>query len=217
MTPRYRPRTRRGRAANTIIVEVSTDAEVIRTSLADPRAFALVYDRHAGVLFRFLVRRVGRDTADELLGDVFRIALERRATFHLDRVSARPWLYGIASNLVARHRRREARRLAATARLAAERSPDGVADAAVARADAAGRWAATARGLAALPDGERDALLLYAWEDLSYEEVAEALEIPVGTVRSRLNRARRRLRELAATGGEQPDDTPPAVRSRIAP
>jgi len=204
-------------------VEVSTDAEVIRASLDDPRAFAAVYDRHAGVVFRFLVRRVGRDTADELLGDTFRIAFERRATFLLDRPNARPWLYGIATNLVARHRRHEARRLAATLRLASARAAEETAaggavdDAAVDRADAADRWRGAARGLAALPGGERDALLLYAWEELSYEEVAEALEIPVGTVRSRLNRARRRLREPAGPGGEQPDDTPPAVRSRIAP
>ena len=204
-------------------MEVSTDADVIRASLDDPRAFAAVYDRHAGVVFRFLVRRVGRDTADELLGDTFRIAFERRGTFLLDRPSARPWLYGIATNLVARHRRHEGRRLAATLRLASARAAEeaaagGAADeAAVDRADAADRWRGAARGLAALPGGERDALLLYAWEELSYEEVAEALEIPVGTVRSRLNRARRRLREPAGAGGEQPDDTPPAVRSRIAP
>ena len=206
-------------------MEVSTDADVIRASLDDPRAFAAVYDRHAGVVFRFLVRRVGRDTADELLGDTFRIAFERRGTFLLDRPSARPWLYGIATNLVARHRRHEARRLAATLRLASARAAEetaaggdaAVADAAVDRADAADRWRGAARGLAALPGGERDALLLYAWEELSYEEVAEALDIPVGTVRSRLNRARRRLREPTGADGEQPDDTPPAVRSRIAP
>src|SRR5437588_11614389 len=98
-----------------------SDAEVIEVSLADPRRFATIYDRHADVVFRFLVRRVGRDVADELLGETFRVAFERRSSFDLERPTARPWLYGIATNLVAKHRRSEARRLHAMARLAGER------------------------------------------------------------------------------------------------
>src|SRR3954471_19444396 len=97
------------------------DAEVIARSLDDPAQFAALYDRHAGIVFRFLVRRVGRDVADELLGETFRIAFERRAVFDLQRESARPWLYGIATNLLAKHRRTEARRLHAIERLTATR------------------------------------------------------------------------------------------------
>jgi RNA polymerase sigma-70 factor (ECF subfamily) len=169
-----------------------------------------VYDRHAGVVFRFLVRRVGRDTGDELLGETFRIAFERRATFDLDRPNARPWLYGIATNLVGKHRRREARRLAATARLAVNgRAPgpgtgDAFADRVDDRLDARAAWPAVARAVADLPGGERDVLLLFAWEELSYDEIGSALGIPVGTVRSRLHRARGRLRALTAASGEQP-------------
>jgi RNA polymerase sigma factor (sigma-70 family) len=198
-------------------VEGPTDADVIGASLDDPRQFASVYDRHAAVVFRFLVRRVGRETADELLGDTFRIAFERRADFDVTRPSARPWLYGIATNLVAKHRRTEMRRLNATARLSSDTSPESFADNVAAVVDAGGVWPAVARGIADLPDGERDALLLYAWEELSYDEIAAALAIPVGTVRSRLNRARGRLRELTGTTGEQPASKPPAPRTRIAP
>jgi RNA polymerase sigma-70 factor (ECF subfamily) len=186
-----------------------SDADLLRGSLGDPRRFAGLFDRHAGVLFRFLVRRVGRDRADELLGETFRIAFERRSTFDGRQPSARPWLYGIATNLVARHRRTEARRLRATARLAEEAPAESLADVVVAAVDAREVWPAVMAGIAQLPDGERDALLLYVWEELSYEEIALALEIPVGTVRSRLNRARGRLRELAVPMGREGAHTAP--------
>ena len=161
-----------------------------------------MFDRHAGVVFRFLVRRVGRDIADELLGEVFRIAFERRAAFDTDRPSARPWLYGIATNLVAKHWRGEARRLRATGQLAVERGADWSDDviASASNAHAVARDRGPDRHA---PRRRRDALLLYAWEELSYEEIALALDVPVGTVRSRLNRARNRLRELSASGGQQ--------------
>jgi RNA polymerase sigma-70 factor (ECF subfamily) len=180
-----------------------SDAEVIGRSLGDPGAFATLFDRHAAPLLRYLVRRVGADAADGLLGEAFRIAFERRASFDSGRASARPWLYGIATHVLARHRRAEARRLRATARLAAERVPtDDASERVIAELDARELWTRVADAIAALPGGERDALLLYAWEDLSYEEIATALEVPVGTVRSRLNRARRRLREQTVTGAD---------------
>jgi RNA polymerase sigma-70 factor (ECF subfamily) len=191
-----------------------TDAEVISACVADPRLFATIYDRHAAVVFRFLVRRVGRDAADELLGDTFRIAFERRESFDTARDSARPWLYGIATNLLAKHRRTEARRLRALARVA-QAAPEQPTDAVVARLDAAEQWPAVVEAIDALPDGERDALLLYAWEDLSYDDIAAALAIPVGTVRSRLNRARQRLRELDERRGEQRVSERGARRGRI--
>src|SRR6187200_3335386 len=94
-----------------------TDAEVIACSWESPAAFGELFDRHATTLFRYFVRRVGPDDADALLGELFRIAFEKRLGFDTTRAEARPWLYGIASNLLARHRQGEARRLAATARL----------------------------------------------------------------------------------------------------
>jgi RNA polymerase sigma-70 factor (ECF subfamily) len=206
------------------MVEAPSDAVVIGASLERPAAFAALYDRHAGVVFRFLVRRVGRDTADELLGETFRIAFQRRATFDLARgpgCDARPWLYGIATNLIARHRRAEMRRLRATARLAAQVAHGTPGDAAddrvAARLDARAEWPGVAHAIAELPAGERDTLLLFVWEELSYEEIAAALDIPVGTVRSRLNRARRRIRELVERDGERLSEHTPSDRGRIAP
>ena len=174
-----------------------TDAAVIRESQLRPARFGVVFDRHATVLFRYLVRRVGVDEADTLLGEVFRVAFEKRATYDCDRPDARPWLYGIATNLLARHRRSEARRMHATARLLSAQPPaDDPAERIAASLDAHELWPKVADAVGRLPEGERDALLLYVWEELSYEEIARALAVPVGTVRSRLNRARLSLREL---------------------
>ena len=86
-------------------MDSDTDAAVIAASLDEPEAFGALFDRHATVLFRYLVRRVGPDEADTLLGEVFRIAFEKRSTYDGDRPNARPWLYGIATNLLAKHRR----------------------------------------------------------------------------------------------------------------
>jgi RNA polymerase sigma-70 factor (ECF subfamily) len=191
---------------------------VVAASLEEPGRFGVLFDRHATVLFRYFVRRVGPDEADTMLGEVFRIAFEKRAAFDLQRADARPWLYGIATNLVAKHRRREARRLHATARLLAARlPPEDPVDVVASTVDAAGLWPGVAEAIARLPDGERDALVLFAWEDLSYEEIAAALDIPVGTVRSRLNRARRRMRELTPGIGRERSTTPTAERGRIEP
>jgi DNA-directed RNA polymerase specialized sigma24 family protein len=155
-----------------------SDAEVIGRSLGEPEAFGLIYDRHAATLLRFLGRRAGARVAEGLVGELFRVAFERRKTFDASRASALPWLYGIGSNLLLKHRRGEA---ALDARVLFSR----VADA-----------------IEALPGAEREALLLFAWEELSYQSVAEALELPIGTVRSRLNRARARLRELITPNGK---------------
>jgi RNA polymerase sigma-70 factor (ECF subfamily) len=181
-----------------------SDATLIRTSLVQPACFGELFDRHATVLFRFLVRRVGVDEAELLLGEVFRVAFEKRATYDSERPSARPWLYGIATNLLAHHRRSEARRIAATARLLARQGPaDDPTDRVVSRLYAAQLWPQVAEAVARLPEIERDVLLLYVWEELSYEEIATALDVPVGTVRSRLNRARLNLRELRTSIGRQ--------------
>jgi RNA polymerase sigma-70 factor (ECF subfamily) len=181
-----------------------SDGEVIGRSLGEPEAFGLIYDRHAPTLLRFLGRRAGRRVAEGLVAEVFRIAFERRKTFDVSRPSALPWLYGIGSNLLLKHRRAEARRLRASARMAAA---DEVADrrAGAAALDARVLFPRVAAAIEALPDAERDALLLFTWEELPYEGVAEALDLPIGTVRSRLNRARARLRELLEPRGKGRD------------
>lgn len=180
-------------------MDADTDAALIAASLEEPAWFSAIFDRHATTLYRYFVRRVGPSEADGLLGELFRVAFERRSTYDTSRLNARPWLYGIATNILAKHRRREARRLRATARLVAERSaPSDLADGVAATIDAATLWPRVSEMIAALPHGERDALLLFVWEQLSYEEIATSLDIPIGTVRSRLNRVRQRLRTLDA-------------------
>jgi len=174
-----------------------SDSAVIAASLATPGVFGVIFDRHGSTLLRFLTRRVDPAEAEDLLADVFRIAFERRSTFERDRDSARPWLYGIAANVVAKHHRSEGRRLRAIARLSIDRTlDDDPAERAVAAADAVVRWARVMDAIRALPEAERQVLLLLAWEELSYDEIALALGIPVGTVRSRLSRGRARLAAL---------------------
>lgn len=178
-----------------------SDAEVICRSVDEPEAFGLIFDRHAATLLRFLGRRTGATVAEGLVGELFRIAFERRKTFDASRASALPWLYGIGSNLLLKHRRAEARRLRASARIAATLEvSDGRAS--VPALDARLLFPRVADAIEALPDDERAVLLLFAWEELPYQSVAEALELPIGTVRSRLNRARARLRELLEPKGK---------------
>jgi len=177
-----------------------SDAEVIGRSLGEPEAFGLIYDRHAATVLRFLGRRAGARVAEGLVGELFRIAFERRKTFDASRATALPWLYGIGSNLLLKHRRAEARRLRASARMAAAESTDRRASAAA--LDARLLFPRVADAIEGLPDDEREALLLFAWEELSYQSMAEALELPIGTVRSRLNRARAHLRELLEPKGK---------------
>ena len=174
-----------------------SDAEVIAISLDQPASFSEIYDRHGATILRYLVRRVGPAAAEPLLGDTFRVAFERRETFDPARESAAPWLYGIAANLLRRHRRSEARRLRATSRLAGVGGWDAPEEERVIDAtDAAALLPAVADAVVDLPDDEREVLLLFAWEGLTYDDIAAALDVPVGTVRSRLNRARRKVREL---------------------
>ncbi|MEY2404022.1 MAG: hypothetical protein QOD38_1573 [Acidimicrobiaceae bacterium] len=188
-------------------MEDESDAAVITASLDSPVRFGAIFDRHATVLHRYLVRRLGPDEAESMVGEVFRIAFEKRDTYDVDRPTARPWLYGIATNLLAKHRRREARRIHAVARLAAQRVPPlDLADGVSGVVDAAEMWPRVAAAVTALPEPERDALVLHVWEGLSYEEVADALGVPVGTVRSRLHRARGRLREPASVSGREEDE-----------
>lgn len=174
-----------------------TDAEAIAASLSEPTAFVDVFDRHFDAIHRYLRRRVGLQIADELASETFAQAFEHRERFDRDRPDARPWLYGIALNLLRHHYRDEERALRAYARSVDVDAPEPV--------DPAG--SEVARLLAELSPGERDVLLLVAWAELEYAEVAEALGIPVGTVRSRLNRARGRIRELLERSGQYEKET----------
>lgn len=161
--------------------------------------FGRLFDDHAPALHRYLARRVGPDAAHDLVSETFLVALNQRHTYDPRRGAVRSWLYGIATNLLRRHVREEVRGLRAVAR-SAGRTPGHVAghDAAVAdRVDAATMAARLAGALARLSEGDRDVLLLTSWAGLDTAEVADALGIPPGTVRSRLHRVRKWLRANA--------------------
>jgi RNA polymerase sigma factor (sigma-70 family) len=188
-----------------------TDAAVIERSWREPEIFAQLYDRHAAPIHRYMSRRLGDAMADDLVADTFLTAFRVRQRYDLARPDARPWLYGIAANMIGKHRRAETRRLKALARTAEATPADpgagwlavpAGADEIVSRLDAAAVRGDLLRALAGLSAGDRDVLLLIAWAGLTYEETADALGIPMGTVRSRLNRVRRKVRE--ALGGQDP-------------
>jgi len=172
-------------------------AAVVARSVCDPDQFAVIYDRYVGEVFRYVAGRLGRDVAEDLAAETFLIAFRKRDRFDPARGRVRPWLYGIATTLVGQHRREESRRYRALARAgrrvldSVESHDDRVADAVT--AGQLGRQLAAA--LAGLGHGDRDVLLLVAISELSHQEIALALDIPYGTVGSRLNRARRALRE----------------------
>jgi RNA polymerase sigma-70 factor, ECF subfamily len=174
------------------------DAAVIESSWQEPERFAVLFDRHAPHIHRYLARRAGREVADDLVAETFLAAFAKRDRYDLGYADARPWLYGIASNLVGQHRRDEVRQYRIRQATAAEPEVPGHAERVAADVTAQATRALLAEALAALPAGDRDVLLLIAWEQLTYEEVARALAIPVGTVRSRLHRARAKVREVLA-------------------
>ncbi|MEU8227034.1 sigma-70 family RNA polymerase sigma factor [Kribbella sp. NPDC048915] len=160
--------------------------------------FAGLFDTYAAPMHRYLARRVGVDQAHDLVSETFLIAFRRRGTYDPRTAGAKAWLYGIATNLARRHVRQEVRGLRATAR-AGVREPTDLAahDGSVAeRVDAQNLARRIAPAIADLNDGDRDVLLLTSWAGLTTVEVADALGIPVGTVRSRLHRVRRRLHAL---------------------
>ena len=168
---------------------MSTDGEIIRRSHTAPAAFAELYDRHAATIHRYAARRIPA-AADDIMSETFLVAFEKRGSFDDGREDALPWLYGISTVLLDKHRRQEAR---AWRGLVADAATPvtSTADRTDQRLDALRAIGKLASALRRMKPRDRDALLLYAWGDLDYAEVAEALGVPVGTVRSRLNRARR--------------------------
>ena len=184
-------------AAGPAVPESLDDAHLIVRSLDDPELFAQLYHRHAAELLRYVARRLGHALADDVVGETFLIAFRRRTRYDRTRAKALPWLYGIAANLISQHRRSELRAYRALARTGVDpvaQTSGSDADAVEGKVTAQASAPAIAAALRSLSEGDRHVLLLIAWADLSYDEVAEALRIPLGTVRSRLNRARRKMR-----------------------
>lgn len=182
------------------MAESTTDASIVARAQTEPALFAEVFDRHYDTIHDYLTRRLPTGIAEEVAAETFLIAFERRAGYRSEYPSARPWLFGIATNLLGRHRRDERRRMVAYQRTFADAPEDATEDAA-ARADASVMRGVIAAAVAELEPGDRDALLLQALAELTYSEIAEALDVPEGTVKSRLHRVRQQLARALALEG----------------
>lgn len=168
------------------------DGEIIRRSLHQRAAFAELYDRHERVIYRYAARRLGVTEADDITSETFLVAFTRREDFLGE--DARPWLLGIATTLMQKYARLEAKAWKGMLASDLARVDVDQIEAADTRLDAKRVARRLGKALARLPTGDRDALLLHTFGDLDYAGIGRALDIPIGTVRSRLNRARRKLR-----------------------
>jgi RNA polymerase sigma-70 factor (ECF subfamily) len=179
-------RDRPGRAST------ASDAELVAASVRDPVAFTELFERHWDGLYRFCVNRAG-SAGEDIAAESFRCAFDGRKRYDRRYGDARPWLFGIATNLLREHfrtARREAHKLERSAALSSGSSGSDM--------DQLERrllGPQLAEALQGIPAADRDALVLLAWADLDYEQIAQALDIPLGTVRSRIHRARQRVRE----------------------
>lgn len=167
----------------------------------DHRAFERIFDRHSELVYRFVRRRTGdASLAEEVTAQVFLEMWRQRRKVRVLNGSLRSWLIGVAANLVRRHWRTLARRERALVRLPQLDTPDH-ADEVVSHMDNEATLRELGSRLAGLPKHQRDVLLLWACEGLNYSEIAQVLDVPVGTVRSRLSRARTQLTERDGTAG----------------
>jgi len=171
---------------------METDSQLIAWAVAgDEDSFGRLVRRHQVAVYRFLVRRAGPNDAGDLLADVWIAAFRSRDSFDVGRESALPWIFGIARNILRGHWRRSR----------PDESPDvrpidpwQRVDERLVAADATRELRGS---LMALPEEQREVLLLVAWEELSPTEAADVLGIPASTARSHLRRARLALRPRA--------------------
>ncbi|MFI0967409.1 RNA polymerase sigma factor [Streptomyces sp. NPDC021080] len=193
---------------------MSTDMRT-RIRAGDPSAFAELYDSYARAVYNHAFRLTADwSAAEDVMAETFMEAWRLRDRVNAEGGSLRPWLLGVAINIARGHHRSNRRyRAAANAAAEAETTLPDHADEVAGRLDDRRRIAAALRALAALRRPEREVLTLCLWEGLEYTAAAEALGIAVGTVRSRLSRARAKLRKLteAELGGR------PAARAAPVP
>ncbi|MFD3523217.1 RNA polymerase sigma factor [Streptomyces sp. NPDC058653] len=184
------------------------DDDLLARSARDPAAFEPLVERHAHVLHGYLARRAPA-VADDLLAEVWLQAYTSRTTFDASRGTARTWLFGVTRNVLAAYWRRSAPERSG----AAGREDRAVSDpwqAVDERLDAAAVAPAIRSTLDELPHAERELLLLVAWEQLTPTEAAAVIGIPAGTARSRLHRARTRLRQALEPANALPRTGDPA-------
>lgn len=171
----------------------ATDDDIMGHAIGDTSRFGEIFDRYFATIHAYLTRRLDRSRADDLTGEVFRVAFDTRARYDPDLGGVRPWLYGIANNVLRRHLRDGERAERAWARLPAPAHTDdtGRLDE---QLDAQLRSALLQQALDRLLPADREALVLFAVEELTYSEIAAVMDTPIGTVRSRISRARSQLR-----------------------
>lgn len=188
-----------------------------RVRLGDADAFGVLFDRHADAIYNFCFRRVGNwATAEDLLSIVFLEAWRRRE-MDLPPDKVLPWLYGIANNVVRNQRRSRRRYVAALRRIPPPPAEEAMTEDVDERVDEERQMHRALGHLKRLRRKEQDVFVLCAWFELSYEDAAAALGIPVGTVRSRLSRARAHLRELEAASGHEADESQKDAEELISP
>lgn len=184
-------------------LQADTDAALISRSLREPSTFTAVFDRHVTSVHRYLQRSASSGVAEDLTSEVFETAFRIRQRYDPAYPDARPWLFGIAANVARHHQRAEHRRRLMLVRLTHRDVPSEHEEGLDALVDHdAGEAAIVRQALRKVDPKFREVLLLYAGPQLSYEEIARALNVPVGTVRSRLSRGRQQLRELLAASGQ---------------
>ena len=174
-----------------------SDAAIIGRSVAVPECFAEIFDRHAEGIYRYAAHRLGQQAAADVMSEVFLAAFRNRRRYDTGREDARPWLYGIAVNVISQYQRGQRRYARVLAAVPSGPATDVVADEVLDRVSAEQLRPRIMRVLGELSDGDRELVLLVAWAELSYEQAGQALGIPLGTVRSRLHRIRVKLRRAA--------------------
>jgi RNA polymerase sigma-70 factor (ECF subfamily) len=177
---------------------VDSDELLLARSATDPASFEPLVERHSAALYAYLARRIPQ-TAEDVLSEVWLSAYAGRATFDPERGPARGWLFGIARNAVVTQLRRPT-----SLPLGYGRRDEQFWDAVDERIDAQRLAPALFAAVKALPDGERELLLLVALDGLTPTEAATALGIPAGTARSQLHRVRGRIREQLDAGDPDP-------------
>jgi RNA polymerase sigma-70 factor (ECF subfamily) len=181
-------------------MEMSTRA---RIRAGDPDTFGSLFDDYARAVYNHAFRLTGDwSAAEDVLSLTFLEAWRLRETVELTGGSLRPWLLGIATNTARNIRRAARRHEAAVCRLPRDEVFPDFAEDLIDRIDDAGQIALLQTALSRLRRAEREVVALCLWSGLDYVAAARALGIPVGTVRSRLSRARKKLRKFA--GAEVP-------------
>jgi RNA polymerase sigma factor (sigma-70 family) len=167
-----------------------------RATTGDERAFATLFERHIDAVYNYCFRRIGDwSVAEDLAADVFLEAWRQREKVSPHGESLRPWLLGVATNLIRNHQRSLHRQQHALRRLSNQKEESDFADDVVDRLSEQEEMKIVLAGLRNLDSLDQDILALCVWEKLSYEAAATALDLPIGTVRSRLSRLRSKLRD----------------------